>query len=298
MAKAKRSRVVVPVVGVVGTLVVAVGVAAVVRDRSSPERVPQRVAVPAYIDPTAGAADWSRLIATDSGAVGMVVANPASGPGGAADPAWRDVMARARASGKTVLGYVDTGYLGRTGLPTRAGATLPTEWRAQIGQDVDRWYELYPGLVDGIFLDQGDTSCGPDDAVAAAYRAIDRAVKQAHPGAMTVLNPGAAVPRCFEDTADVLLTFEDGLGAYDDAAFTGLDWTPADPAKLWHVIHGVPGDRVASVVATARRRGAGWVYVTDDVPDNPYDTLPPEPYWRAQVQAVAGDPPGAGGSGR
>jgi len=293
-----RSRRPLVIAGVVAAfvLVVLVGAGvAVVRSGSAPPDAPaQQVAVPAYISPVADREAWDRLIAADTRAVGLIVANPASGPGTARDPAWQDVMARARASGKKVLGYVDSGYLGRTGQPTRSGGAAPADWQAQIEADVAHWYEWYPGQLDGIFLDQGDSQCGPGDAVAARYRAIDDAVGRAHAGATTVLNTGMAVPRCFEDAATVLVTYENTLSDYATGSYRGLDWAPADPAKVWHIVYGVPADQVEAVVATARDRGAGWVYATDDVTPNPYDTLPAGPYWRDEVRAVPGRPPRTG----
>jgi hypothetical protein len=291
-----RSRRTFLIVGVAAAVVVVVligAVIAVVRSRSStPDAMAQQVAVPAYISPVADRSSWDRLIAADSRSVGLVVANPASGPGAGPDPAWLDVITRAHASGKQVLGYVDSGYLGRTGLPTRTGSATPAAWQAQIEADVAHWYEWYPGVVDGVFLDQGDSQCGAADAVAARYRSIDDAVAQAHAGATTVLNAGMPVPRCFENAADVLVTYENNLASYATGSYRGLDWTPADPAKVWHIVHGVPADQVDDVTATARSRGAGWVYATDDVLPNPYDTLPAGGYWRDEVQAVPGRPPG------
>ena len=294
MSEGPRSRRPVVVVGAVVSVVVLAAVGfAVVRSRDTPPApVAQQVAVPAYISPVSDRSAWDRLFAADCGSVGLVVANPASGPGAGPDPAWLDVMTRAHASGKKVLGYVDSGYLGRTGKATRGGAAAPADWQAQIESDVAHWYQWYPGVVDGIFLDQGDSQCGAGDAVAARYRAIDDAVAKAHPGATTALNAGMPVPRCFEDAADVLVTYENNLSDYATGAYRGLDWTPADPAKVWHIVHGVPADQVDDVAATARSRGAGWVYATDDGLPNPYDTLPAGGYWRDEVHAVPGRPPG------
>jgi hypothetical protein len=293
--RSRRTFLIVGVVAAVVLVVLAAAVIAVVRSRSStPDAVAQQVAVPAYISPVSDRAAWDRLIAADSRSVGLVVANPASGPGTGPDPAWLDVITRAHASGKKVLGYVDSGYLGRTGKLTRNGSAAPADWRSQIESDVAHWYDWYPGGVDGVFLDQGDSQCGAADAVAAQYRAIDDAVEHAHPGATTALNAGMPVPRCFENAADVLVTYENNLSDYATGAYRGLDWTPADPAKVWHIVHGVPADQVDAVAATARSRGAGWVYATDDVLPNPYDTLPAGGYWRDEVRAVPGRPPHTG----
>ncbi|MFJ9381956.1 spherulation-specific family 4 protein, partial [Streptomyces sp. NPDC101455] len=115
-----------------------------------------------------------------------------------------------------------------------------------------------------------------------------------HPGAMTVLNPGTVVPQCYEDTADVLLTFEGSYDTYEGSGYQALDWTPASPSKIWHIIFGVPADKVSLVDETSQTRGAGYVYITDDVLSNPYDTLPA--YWPAEQTAVPGGTPAVAAS--
>ncbi|WP_327106119.1 spherulation-specific family 4 protein [Nonomuraea glycinis] len=76
------------------------------------------LAVPAYFAP---GELWDRL--ADPG-VGIVVANPFSGPGKDADPAYAQAISDARAAGVTVLGYVATGYLGSTGRATDVSLTF------------------------------------------------------------------------------------------------------------------------------------------------------------------------------
>jgi chitodextrinase len=50
-------------------------------------------------------------------------------------------------------------------------------------------------------------------------------------------------------------------------------------------------DQMATVMSLSKQRGAGYVYVTDDVLANPYDTLPVGDYWSIQ-QALATEVPG------
>jgi hypothetical protein len=255
----------------------------------------QQVAVPSYIPPNADPGAWNRLIGADSEKVGIVVANVANGPDFQAKPYWTDVMARSHASGKRVLGYVDTGYLGLTGQRTRLGSPRAGDWIVQIQQDISRWYALYPGMLDGIFFDQGYNQCGEGDAIALQYRFVHEFQKQHHRGSMTVLNPGATVPQCYEDSADVLLTYESSYAGYmltpdqpGDLNYHSPGWTPKDPRKFWHIIYDVKAQDVPAVIAASRERDAGYIYVTDDVMTNPYDTLPATPYWTAQQDAVSG----------
>jgi hypothetical protein len=283
---------------------VLVGVTVVGRERRADAAVAsQQVAVPSYIPPNGDPGAWNRLIGSDSNKVGIVVANVANGPDFETKPMWTDVMSRAHGSGKRVLGYVDTGYMGLTGQTTRLGSSRSADWIVQIEQDINRWYQLYPGLVDGIFFDQGHNSCGDGGSIPALYRFINEFQKRSHINSMTVLNPGAMVPQCYEDTADVLLTYESSYAGYmqradqpGDLNYHSPDWTPRDPRKFWHIIYGVSPDHVGEVIATSRDRNAGYVFVTDDVMVNPYDTLPQGGYWTDEQNSVGGGFTGVAGA--
>ena len=124
----------------------------------------RRQAVPAYFHPQDSAAEWAQLASTD---VGLVVANIADGPGLVREERWAAAFAGARATGCDVVGYVDTGYLGLTGLRTQRGSTLLGDWLEQILGDVETWYRLYGDQVTGIFLDQVAES---DDGASLAKR--------------------------------------------------------------------------------------------------------------------------------
>jgi chitodextrinase len=255
----------------------------------------QQLAVPAYIDPTANPGAWAQLDGSQPGTVGIVVANVDSGPDSAPVPAWASAIHLAHAAGSKVLGYVDTGYLGSpitgqpNGLLTRSGLTGLGAWLPQAEADVNAWYQFYGSDLGGIFFDEGANQCGPTPSstlYSDDYAALSSYVKQAHPGALTALNAGTAVPQCFQNSADVLVTFEGSYGDYTGSpvspteAYQPLSWSPVDPNKIWHIVYGATTqNQMENVMALSKSRNAGYVYVTNDVPANPYDTLPPAPYW-------------------
>jgi hypothetical protein len=258
------------------------------------QNLSQQLAVPAYINPTGDPGAWSQLALSQTGTVGLVVANVENGPDSQADPAWAAAIDQVHAAGSRVLGYVDTGYLGSptsadfSGLATRSGLTGVNAWLPQAEADVNKWYQFYGADLGGIFFDEATDTCGPtasSNQYATEYQDLSNYVKQAHPGALTVLNPGTAVPRCYQSSADVLVTFEGSFGDYTGnpvsamEAYKPLNWTPGDPNKIWHIIYGADQDQMESVMALSKSRNAGYVYVTDDVPANPYDTLPNAAYW-------------------
>ncbi|KAH8689782.1 Spherulation-specific family 4-domain-containing protein [Phaeosphaeriaceae sp. PMI808] len=126
------------------------------------------------------------------------------------------------------------------------------------------WYQLYPGKIGGIFFDEGWNDCGPKNVYSELYRRINDNTKRKYPGAYTVLNPGATMPKCFEHSADTLMTFESSYETYT-TNYVPNDWAAADSRKLWHIIYNVPKSEVGRVAALARERGVGMIQITNDV---------------------------------
>ena len=256
-----------------------------------------------------GVGSWpvprAQLRNDDNGNLGFAVANVDSGPGqtpasspdqGAYRAAIRDL--HGANDPIKVLGYVDTGHLGSTGLRTRSGGDRVQDWLEQAESDVDVWYHSFgsAGLA-GIFFDQGggfsagdNVACGPEglsagDSYALAYRQLDRYVDVRHPGAFVVLNAGQAVPSCYQRAADVMVTFEGPATAYLTKVEAGgtwqypwqLAWTPTDPDQIMHIVYGAAGQASLDRVMSVSKGNAGYIYVTDDDSAlNPYGGLPGE----------------------
>ena len=254
-----------------------------------PESRPRRLAVPAYFHPHDSAAEWARLASDD---VGLVVANIANGPGIVREDQWADAFDHVRDAGGDVVGYVDAGYLGNTGLRTHRGSTLLDDWLEQVLRDVYTWYRLYGDQVTGIFLDQAAES--EDGAsLAPIFRRLRDDIRRLDPEAVTVLNPGEAVPGAFADIADVIVTFEGSYEDYlvegEDAVYEPLSWEPGPDQAIWHMIHHTPdATRAAEVAALSLERGADLVYVTDNGGANPYSSLPSNEIWTSSRSSRGG----------
>jgi len=257
----------------------------------------QQIALASYIHPLADPDAWTRMLAMDKNKVSVLVANVLNGPDAKLNDDWNTAIKNAVSSGKRIIGYVRTGYLGvsQQQFKTRLGSGRLSDWVAQIEQDVDMWYKLYPGLMGGIFFDEGWNQCGTvqnDNLYAGLYEYINDNTKRKYPGAYTVLNPGDSMPKCFEDTADTLLTFESSFERYlDNSIYKANGWDAADPRKIWHIIYNVPKGEVGRVAALARQRGAGFIEITNDIMPNPYDNLPAADYMQEVTGSVSGGAP-------
>lgn len=267
--------------------------------------LPQRVGVPAYWSPATpdGRAMFERL-GRAGPAAGIVVVNGSrSAPELPYDPHWGEVFTLLHRARTRPIGYVDTGYLGLSfggpGQVTRAdgpgrGLSAVDAWTAQITRDVDDWYRAYGAAgLQGIFLDRTTALCGPGDQYVDRYRVLVARIRERHPGAYLVMNPGRTTEPCYRDLADTLVTFE---GPYQDY----LHWQPSGwevhlPAeRFWHLVYAAPGPAgMRRAVALSKGRNVGFVHLTDgshtvDGLGHPWISMPDEDYWRAELRAVAG----------
>ncbi|QIW96307.1 hypothetical protein AMS68_001825 [Peltaster fructicola] len=258
----------------------------------------QQIAIASYINPIADPAAWDRLIAYDSTKVPVLVANVLNGPDAQINTAWKGVIDRAVASGKKVIAYVRTGYLGvsQQRFTTRLGSTDLADWVDQIEQDVEKWYELYGDAIGGIFFDEGWNDCGPNNIYADLYAFINRNTKRRHPGAFTVLNPGATMPECFDATMDALMTFESSYEQYTQH-YTPNNWIPSDSRKIWHIVYNVPQSEIGHIAQLAKDRHAGLLQITDRTLPNPYDKLPDDAYLQTIFGYVPGGKPNVAQAG-
>ena len=255
-----------------------------------------RIAVPAYFYSPLPA---YQQLAQNTPVVGLVVANVVNGPGGAASPEWAAAIGAAHRAGAVVLGYVDTGYIGTTGHATRpttssTPSTSLAAWRDQVRGDVNTWYRFYGAALDGVFFDQTPNLCGPssgDQSWVDFYFDAAAYVKDRHPRARVVSNPGQVPDRCYAGAADTIVTFEGPYATYVEQ--TRDDRTPgwarkARPDRIWHLVYEVSPADLVDVIARAGAANAGYVYATNLTLPNPWAALPPDEYWNQELARVGG----------
>jgi hypothetical protein len=233
----------------------------------------QHQLVPAYMYPDWWNTpnNWARMCdaMNVAGGPSTAVMNPSSGPGTAANPDYQRVIDACHARGQRVVGYVHTSY----------GARPASDVRAEI----DAYYRFYPA-IDGIFLDEMSNSAG----TAAYYRSLYAYVK-AKPGVRDVVgNPGAAASTAWQLTtpvADAVVVFEGTASSY--ARWSPPGWVFGRVAsQLSNLVHAASGESaMRQACSLSKRRNAGYMYVTDDVLPNPWDTLPAGTYWTNEIAA-------------
>jgi hypothetical protein len=207
----------------------------------------------------------------------IVIINPNSGPDTAANSDFANLVTSVKKNSTvtTVLGYVPTTYGIRN--------------TSQVLSDIDAYYQFYP-MIDGIFLDEGSTSC--DNTNLTNYNSYDARVKSKDSLGFTVLNWGAVGSECYliNTTIDTYCTFEDNYNTYMSAAVNPPAWTSNyDPSAFWNIVHSAPNVKtsVQAAVSLAKTRRAGYFYITDAVyntpADNPYNVTPSSTTWKAEV---------------
>ena len=83
-------------------------------------------------------------------------------------------------------------------------------------------------------------------------------------------------------TANIIMNFESTYSEY--TAWKPRGWETKYPAnRFWQAIYSTPQAKLANAIALSKNRHAGWVYVTPDGGGNPWDTLPPNPYWTSEL---------------
>jgi hypothetical protein len=219
-----------------------------------------KVLVPAYFDPS-GSDYWDRMAAQAAKIPGLLyaIANPDNGPGSAYDTNYALAINKMHVNKGRVIGYVYTNY-----------GAIPT---ATVKSDIDKWYAYYPSM-DGIFLDCQDNVAGKE----AYYIDIYNYIKQKDTSALVVSNPGTNTIENYlvyngKRVSDVVCIFEvnSGFSSWNPTA-----WCSKYTSDNFYVIpYNTPASQYVNVVNRAHSLNMGWIYCTNDVLPNPYDTLPP-----------------------
>jgi hypothetical protein len=217
----------------------------------------QNIVVPAYFYPTG--THWVNMVNTlKTGDIAIY--NPYNGPGSSKDVNYTNGINAATAKGIMMMGYVYTGYGGRSASSVKA--------------DIDTFYNWYG--TTNIFFDEVDNTT----AKLSYYQDLYNYVKSR--GGKVMINPGTMTIEDYVNVADYLMIVETDYGKYSSGSFSISSWVNKYPANRFiHLIYATNSSYLANAINLSKQRNAGYIYVTDDVLDNPWDTLPP--YWSTEV---------------
>lgn len=218
-----------------------------------------KIGIPSYIFPDAIL--WPRIIALKPA---LVVLNPRSGPGLTINPHYAALARTLEREKITALGYISTGWAEPH--PSDRGKPI---W--EVDQERNRYLEFYPS-IDGFFYDEAATQ--PERIFY--YRALWKWSSKGM--AAMAINPGTFPDPSYLSVPAIKMVYETDMASY--LAAEPPKWVTDDQRAstehFWHCVYGVPTERDAiRVAAAAKRRRAGYVWITNGVQPNPYNVLPP-----------------------
>ena len=179
----------------------------------------------------------------------VAIINPNNGPGSSRDANYVSGIQQLHAAGVVVIGYDATGYTSR-GI-------------SAVESDINTWKSLYS--IDGIFFDEMSNVAGDENF----YSTVSQYAKS-HGYTMTVGNPGTDTLSSYIGTVDNLMIYENpGLPAL--SALQGWH-TNYDKSNFSMIAFGVSSLSQSFITSTSNY--VGYLYITNDVLPNPYDTVP------------------------
>lgn len=208
-----------------------------------------------------------------------VIFNPNNGPGaGLVDPNYVNDLGQGPLvdllTTKTpVYGYIATGFGNRNILEVQADIDQynnPVYWR---GLNIQ---------LAGYFIDQMSNDLekvGYYQAVKDYINLLDSSAKvMGNPGVSSTINPSSQIQFTVDDYADsmdTIVVYEDFAANYE-LGYIAPAWLIGRPANAFgHIIHTTTDlQQMTEFFDLAIERNAGFLYITDDVLDNPYDQLP------------------------
>ena len=143
--------------------------------------------------------------------------------------------------------------------------------------------------MDGIFLDEATTDCQYADSQNSYYNQLYQHVEdRGGEAAVVAINPGIQTNECYMAVSDIVVNFEGSHEKYV-SSYSAPDWVKNyEPNRFWHLVYDSPdAATMKQDVATSKGRNVGLIYVTPDNLPNPWDTLPPAPYFEAEKQQAA-----------
>jgi hypothetical protein len=252
----------------------------------------QSILVPAYFDPNDADELWDRLAAAAEvlGPRLAVIVNPWDGPEWAYEAthdAYSREIARLRAAGAEVIGYVYTMYMDAAYIRDHIASSCSDDVKAaqcsrilcgmtagasdsQLIDAASRQVECHIGMwaddydVDGVFLDEAPTEAGKEDY----YRRFFEDAREDDSDAMVVLNPGTAdehsnsyLTHEGDQLATQIVVFEQEIGL---VSWSEPSWIKGeDASKIAALVQKTSADDFEAELAKSKEDNIGWIYITE-----------------------------------
>lgn len=231
----------------------------------------QQFLIPAYetpSDPSGTYGYWAQFY-NNAPTVAWLIANYQAGPPPANTTSFTTGISNAHTAGAKVLGYVHT---------SKGARALAT-----VEADIDSWYANY--TVDGIMLDEVQASSANLSYYTSLYNYIK--AKDATRNFVVLNNATMPQTESYMAICDVVSLFED---AYENfslnfAAYTTSSWKNNYAAnRFWASIYRIPQQSyMQAVIDIAKTQGIGYIYVSDQIPDQTYSLPPSSGFWTAAI---------------
>ena len=233
-----------------------------------------KILLPLYIYPNWYEPDnytWSQVVTAAKQVPIVAIINPNNGPDG--NPPNEDYargLEDLKQAEVTTIGYVYTKYGDRP--------------IAEVKRDIDLYYQYFG--VQGIFLDESASNVAQIDY----YQDIYRYIKAKGDRELVVINPGTHsdreyITRPAADTSVIFENYSHAWGEYQPQAYVDSNHSK----HFASLIHSVSdAATMKSYLDKAVERNIGYIYITDDSPNNddgdPWNSLPP--YWQEEVNYI------------
>lgn len=192
------------------------------------------------------------------------IINPGNGPGdGPPNTDYTRGINELKNAGVKMLGYVYSSYGNRN--------------RDEVKNDIAIYHNSF--AVQGFFIDE--MASGTDKI--NYYTDLYSYIKSLDPDYEVFGNPGQAFDESYlyHAAADAFVIFENNAGNW--LSFTPPSFLSSYDKKYAALIHSAPASAstLPSLIDLAYQRNIDYLFITNDVMDNPWDTLPP--FWQGMA---------------
>ena len=146
----------------------------------------------------------------------------------------------------------------------------------KIYSEIDKYIQFYGSdNISGVFFDEISSGKNPLEVKYMAQ--LYSYVKTKYPESIVVANPGGTITDEMSKYSDLWLTSELSADNYINhwtPRTYNFENNPENANRIVHVIHSATPDQYETLLKLSKERNAGFLMITTDVPNVPYEDLP------------------------